>query len=209
MESHVPSVRMLKHRGFTMTELSIVLGIMGLVLGAIWTASATVYERYRVNKAVYQTTAILQKMRTLYAEQNTFDSGPLTASMLAANIFSPDMISNGIPRNPWGTTSPVADVANAGIGVGAMPGVGWGFGGPAFPRGDHLQIVFWGVPRSVSIQLISRFTGQNAGDVDFAYCDGPVAGTVTFPNPRNATPADLIACGNGPNLVNIVLYFRK
>ncbi len=213
---HLQNNRASGNRGFTMTELAIVLGIVGVVLGAIWVASATLYQRYRVNKAVFQITSIVNNMRALYKDRPAFDSGVLTTDLVALNVFPSDMIANGLPQNPWGATcdsmfgsalcDPVMRTVGAGVDVAVMPFVGSGYGGGGvaglWPNPNVLEIGYWGLPREASIGILSRFTGANASDdVVFAYCDG--AG-VLFLTPATVTPAQLVNC-----IGNTVLYFRK
>ena len=40
-----------RKKGFTLTEIAIVLGIIGLILGAIWVAAASVYQNQRIGHA--------------------------------------------------------------------------------------------------------------------------------------------------------------
>src|SRR5882762_1552401 len=54
-------------RGFTLTEIAIVLGIVGLILGAIWVAAAAVYSNLRTSKATTELLNIVQNVRALYA----------------------------------------------------------------------------------------------------------------------------------------------
>ncbi len=60
-----------KTRGFTLTEAAIVLGIVGLILGAIWVAAAAVYENMRTNRANEQILKVAQAVRSLYASSPT------------------------------------------------------------------------------------------------------------------------------------------
>jgi len=52
-------------KGFTLTEIAIVLGIIGLILGAIWVAAAAVYENTRVNRGVTEILAISSGLKAL------------------------------------------------------------------------------------------------------------------------------------------------
>ena len=58
-------------RGFTLTEIAIVLGIIGLILGAIWVAAAAVYNNMRVATANTELLQITQAMRAMYATSST------------------------------------------------------------------------------------------------------------------------------------------
>src|ERR1700677_388286 len=87
-----------RKKGFTLTEIAIVLGIIGLILGAIWTAAAAVYNNQRIahaNTAILQTA---QGVRSLYA--NATSTGYATATdvttMLAGANVLPSDLSSGI-----------------------------------------------------------------------------------------------------------------
>jgi prepilin-type N-terminal cleavage/methylation domain-containing protein len=53
-------------RGFTLTEIAIVLGVMGMILGAIWGAASTVYSNKKTTAALQEILAIVANMRGLY-----------------------------------------------------------------------------------------------------------------------------------------------
>src|ERR1700733_12022724 len=60
-------------RGFTLTEIAIVLGIIGLILGAIWVAAAAVYTNMRTSKTTTELLDIVQNVRAMYATSGTVD----------------------------------------------------------------------------------------------------------------------------------------
>src|SRR5271168_1816583 len=60
-------------RGFTLTEIAIVLGIIGLILGAIWVAAAAVYNNLRTSRATTELLTIAQNVRATYATSSTVD----------------------------------------------------------------------------------------------------------------------------------------
>jgi len=106
------------HRGFTLTEIALVLGLIGIILGAIWTAAATVYDNRLVAKAEGQLMMIASNVKSLYANgqqvestADMFASGAnagASASYLRAGVFPSDTLDTGHPNtatqayDPWG-----------------------------------------------------------------------------------------------------------
>ncbi len=92
-------------RGFSLIELTIVLGISGIVLGAIWIAGAMVHRNMQVGQSLSQLVQITQNVRSFYRGQNKFTTaGDITAKMVQANIFPAIMLDTGAnPRTFWGT----------------------------------------------------------------------------------------------------------
>jgi len=100
----IPGCERLEQRkkGFTLTEIAIVLGIMGLILGAIWVAAASVYNNQRVNQANAGIMQVLQGIRTLYAQQATIEGGDRTADLIGAGVIPTNFINGTTMRSPWG-----------------------------------------------------------------------------------------------------------
>jgi prepilin-type N-terminal cleavage/methylation domain-containing protein len=102
-----------ERRGFTLTELAIVLGIMGVILGAIWAAAAAVYQNNRVKTVVTETAQILEGYRSLYSLKGV-DSGDwvdITCMGVTDGFFPASMLPPGAtcatnnvgtyPQHPW------------------------------------------------------------------------------------------------------------
>ncbi len=53
-----------RRHGFTLTEIAIVLGIIGLILGAVWKAASSVYQSANVTTLQQQMGVYLASMRT-------------------------------------------------------------------------------------------------------------------------------------------------
>jgi prepilin-type N-terminal cleavage/methylation domain-containing protein len=101
--SHVTATTVHNHKkAFTLTEIAIVLGIIGLILGAIWAAASTVYGNLKANGAQQGILAAAQAVRSLYATSAN------TGQVAAGIITSPGMFPTswqsttaGVIGNPW------------------------------------------------------------------------------------------------------------
>lgn len=87
-------------RGFTLTELAIVLAIVGIVLGAIWVAAAQVFAANKANQATQDITTIVANIRSTFLSANSFSSsGDQTTAMVTAGILPSDLLT-GVPASP-------------------------------------------------------------------------------------------------------------
>lgn len=132
--------------GFTLTEAAIVLGIVGLILGAIWVAATSVYNNIRVKRTSEQLLQIVQSIRSMHSTTSTLGSNDdLTADFSKAGVFPADMLDGVTDTSPvdiWG-----GDVAVQGVTVDGNVGAGF-------------VVTFEMVPQAACIDLIVRNTGQ-------------------------------------------------
>lgn len=95
-----------RSRGFTLTELAIVLGVAGMILGGIWAAWSAVSLKMQTNRFDQQITMIVQNIRELYPAPRVFAGTSWlnqSARYAAAGVFPTEMLDNaGLPRDPWG-----------------------------------------------------------------------------------------------------------
>ena len=102
-------------RAFTLTELSIVLGVIGLVLGGIWVAAGQAYQAQKATKAANQVQQIFTGYKTIYAAKgidDPTDNDDVTCLGMNAKAFPSDMYPAVIPcvtgtnttypQSPWG-----------------------------------------------------------------------------------------------------------
>jgi hypothetical protein len=81
-----------RRRAFTLTEIAIVLGVMGMILGAIWGAASTVYANKKTTAALQE---IVANVRGLYA------NGQIPGG---SQVLSPMLINAGqVPSNMIGS----------------------------------------------------------------------------------------------------------
>lgn len=134
-------------RGFTLTEIAIVLGIVGLILGAIWVAAAAVYSNLRTSKATTQLLQITQNIRALYATSSNTGAGTadMTQNLISAGVFPNDTVSG---------TPPTATVTNA------FGGSIFVSSGQAAVAGDAFAIMFNGLSQSSCISMLTANTGS-------------------------------------------------
>lgn len=110
-------------KGFTLTELAIVLGVAGIILGAIWVAGAAVYRNQRVAKAQQQITILAANVKSHYSTRNSFPSSGtnLTDELFRAGVIPSDMgstssaLTSGIDGlvtlASWGSAAPYKNFA--------------------------------------------------------------------------------------------------
>ncbi|MFY9288933.1 MAG: type 4 pilus major pilin [Alphaproteobacteria bacterium] len=144
-------------RGFTLTEIAIVLGIIGLILGAIWVAASAVYNNLRTSRATTELLQVAQAVRSMYATAATVDAGanmttiPFTAvaagpqtTYVQAGVFPTDMVAGAGPytvTNPWGGSANILSAQST-------------------AANDSFMILFDRVPQSACITMITSNTGS-------------------------------------------------
>jgi prepilin-type N-terminal cleavage/methylation domain-containing protein len=97
-----------RYSGFTLTELAIVLGIIGVILGGIWSAQSAVRQSQKIDKSHQQILTLVQNIRSLYGTHGTFyqtTRTDISAQLIATpGIIPSDMLnttsSSGIVT-PW------------------------------------------------------------------------------------------------------------
>lgn len=179
-----------KLRGFTLTEAAIVLGIVGLILGAIWVAAAAVYNNLRVSTTSNQMLQIAQSVRAIHATQTTVD--PLITAKLVAQAggMPKDMVDMTDPANPI-----VTDVWGGTVNVTARTS-------PAGVANDSFSIEFQDVPAGPCADLIVRNSGTGR-DSGLIGTGSSWNGVVAFPVALTTAVAQ---CGAVKN--NLFFTFR-
>jgi type II secretory pathway pseudopilin PulG len=114
------ATRSLRRRGFTLTEAAIVLGIVGLILGAVWVAANSVYNNMRLRTANEQLLTIAQNVRNLMSVSPTFGSPTgtnITGAMLNKGVFPSSALRQFVGANnaiTFNTVNPWDPIAVAG-----------------------------------------------------------------------------------------------
>jgi len=93
-----------KSRGFTLVEIAIVLGIIGIILGAVWAAASSVYSNQKAEKAQQGTLTAAQAVRAMYGTSGTTGTAAAT-QITSPGMFPTDWQSTTVGKigNPWHT----------------------------------------------------------------------------------------------------------
>ena len=81
-------------RGFTLTEIAIVLGIIGFILGAIWAAAGMVYENNRSKQAATQMLSVVNNWKAVFGSKrlDIADGNDMTQMTINNGFASTDMV---------------------------------------------------------------------------------------------------------------------
>jgi prepilin-type N-terminal cleavage/methylation domain-containing protein len=96
------------NRGFTLTELAVVLGVIGLILGAIWVAASSVSQNNATNLALQELQVVSQGVISVM-DGRSFQVSPASVlqSMIASNVIPANfVIPPAVAGNPSTATNP-------------------------------------------------------------------------------------------------------
>ncbi|MDR3449937.1 MAG: type 4 pilus major pilin [Alphaproteobacteria bacterium] len=165
-------------KGFTLTEIAIVLGIIGLILGAIWVAASKVYANQKVGKATTQMINVVQGIRSLYSTSSVTglaDTTDMTFAICSASVFPSDTI----PSTGCGTSAAPATISNPWNGATTIASTSVAVAA----TGDAFMIKMAGVPTTGCTALMTSLGGIGR-DPGLIYLGVPayaVASATAFP----------------------------
>lgn len=129
-------------RGFNLVEAAIVLGVVGLVIGGIWVASAAVQSNLRKSEASKGLVQIVRNVRNLYYGQSPTATANITTQMISASALPSNFINGTAGIHPW---NGAVTVSLAGTST------------------DQIDVQFVTIPRDACIELTSRNTNVASG----------------------------------------------
>ena len=90
-------------KAFSLIEAAIVLGVVGLVIGGIWVAAATVNERQKINATTQNIGFIVNAARSLYKGMPIPSTTTgITSLLIASGAIPADMVDNSAAKSAWG-----------------------------------------------------------------------------------------------------------
>jgi len=186
--------RLALRQGFTLTEIAIVLGIIGLILGAIWSAAGSVYMNLHLSKAATETLMIVQSFKTLYGNRPITDPNgeDMTAFAMSAGLFPADMVQAGnttYALGPW-----------SGSQVNVYSGSVW----------DAITVAFWNIDVTTCNRLADTIATGNTFPSDGLVWEGVNNTYRTLPPFGTDVPFTVsdvaTACASGGNINVQVTY---
>jgi len=100
-------------QGFSLIESAIVLGIVGLVLGGIWSAAAYVGTRQKISSMAQNVVFIGQNIRQLYNGQSMM--GVTIDDLIQMSVIPADMVQGTMAVTPWGRSISIYEAGNGGV----------------------------------------------------------------------------------------------
>jgi len=145
--------------GFTLTEIAIVLGIVGIILGAVWVAAKSVFDANKADQAAQDITTIASNMRSTYLSANVFTmSGNQTPAMISAGIVPSDLIT------PSGAAYPAMNAWNGEVRITLQPG----------GNTRQFRVSFFNTPQDACFRIASQLVNLGTSDapIDFVTNSG-------------------------------------
>lgn len=159
-----------------MVEIAIVLAIVGLILGAIWVAAASVFSNNRITQATQDIMTMANNMRSTFEAASTFSSsGDQTANMITAGIVPRDLIdSTGTAaKNEW----------NGAVKIYLST-----------PDNRHFRISYYGTPASVCFGIASQLANLGTSDAPVNLVTNSGGSSATITSTGLTTTAIKTAC---------------
>ena len=175
-------------KGFNLIESAIVLGLLGLVIGGIWAAAATLTENYRVNQTA--TALILTVNRTRVLLKGNFDalcaevgcgySRNITSLLQQAGVTPAEFTSTTLSSPPGWISNSDALATPMGTNMVVTMGDWTVFGHIS----KAYSIDFFGLDRASCIKLITAVSNRFPDNTDLRFVETNLTGgTLAIPVP--------------------------
>lgn len=148
-----------RHAGFSLLELAIVLGIMGVVMGAIWSARNIVLEKERVDSAVVSVREMSENVRSLYRGFSNITYPTDVTAQICAGIFAKGFLVQDDPRPQFCHNWTVTNPWNGNVRVQFYP-----VSSLSFPHGFGIALtgpLGNTLPTNICVEMVQRLPGTD------------------------------------------------
>lgn len=154
-------------RGFSLIEMAIVLGVLGIVLAGLWGLVSVAREHIKREDAFEQISIVVQNTRDFFKGRarvatpaGARTAAALTSYLIEQNVLLPEQIrdrsvgtGNFVADHPWGS---------AGASGAALPNGGLLISSDAVDHSGAYQVELRGLKLGSCVALVSRFSGASA-----------------------------------------------
>lgn len=167
--------------GFTLTEIAIVLGVVGAITAAIWVAADSTHESQKDNDALTELQTVAQNIDTMMTGRTFGASGNITGNMIAAQAIPNSYVETATTAGtPWSGGGLYVWAQTAGSGV--------------------FRVAFYGVTMPGCLALLLKGTACQPGQSECPFQVG-TGGNVTTPGTSVCVPDATCPGGTAaPNL---------
>lgn len=206
-----PCLAFKTRRGFSLAEFSIVLAMLGMVLGALWSLVSVIRENIAREQSQEQAMQIVHGVRDFYLGRACASTDTncgrvnedLTAFLFQQSVLLPEMIRRGtwLADHAWGP-----EAAAGGAMLSGGFGVMGGDGGGVDPR-QFFSLEWRGLKRSSCIVLASKISGAGGPKgIDSVWINGVNVGNI--PVPPETADAQCVAPVGLSNTIRFVYRLR-
>lgn len=177
---------MTRKKGFSILELAIVLGIVGVVIGGIWATASNARRNVQASRLEQQTQVLVDNIRTYYASRALpaaqIVAATFTATLRTAGIFPEEMC----PANCVNGTITTVYNGYGGTVTAAIPNL-------TAPI-NVVDLTYTGVDETGCIQLGSKLSARSG---EFGLTSYTVdSALTTFPIPLSSLDSECDAANN-------------
>ncbi len=131
-----------KRRAFSLIEASIVLGVVGLVVGSVWVVSAKVNSSMRESNLAVAVINTVDNTRSMYTASYPATTEDITQALMNFKMLHQDLMVGGVARHAFGGAVEVDLVAN---------------------DPEPIRVTLASIPRSNCISLVTTLSNMKAG----------------------------------------------